>query len=162
MSGRGDDAFWREEVKPTLEVPTGPVWLRPGCQHEPDLRDIPDKFTMQDGTTVTTKKGKKFDDGKPDLSLVPRGLVEGCARAMMFGVGKYGRDNWRGGFEDSRLLAACLRHIMAYTNGDRVDRESGLCHLDHAAFSLAVVLDQLRARDGGDTVGHDDIPAGCV
>ena len=53
MSGRGDDAFWRDEkVKPTLEVPTGPVWLRPGGQHEPALRDITGSFTMQDGTIV--------------------------------------------------------------------------------------------------------------
>ena len=39
MSGRGDDAFWRDEkVKAEHEVLTGPVWLRPGGQHEPDGR----------------------------------------------------------------------------------------------------------------------------
>lgn len=103
-------------------------------------------------------EGKKYDTGKPDLSLVPIGLVEGCARAMMFGVGKYGRDNWRGGFDDSRLLAACLRHIMAYTNGERIDAESGLCHLDCASFSLGVVLDQIRKRESGADVGRDDLP----
>lgn len=102
--------------------------------------------------------GAKFDTGKPDISLVPVGLVEGCARAMMFGVGKYGRDNWRGGFEDSRLLAASLRHIFAYCDGERLDAESGLCHLDHAAFSLAVVLDQIRQREAGHDVGVDDLP----
>lgn len=106
----------------------------------------------------TVVEGRKFDAGKPDLSLVPRGLVEGCARAMMFGVGKYGRDNWRGGFDDSRLLAACLRHVMAYTNGERIDAESGLCHLDCASFSLGVVLDQLRLREAGTAVGRDDLP----
>lgn len=123
------------------KTPTGPVWLREGGQHAPEQSE-----------------GLKFDQGKPDLSLVPRGLVEGCARAMMFGVGKYGRDNWRSGFADSRLLAACLRHVMAYTNGERLDPESGLCHLDHAAFSLAVVLDQLRAREAGQGSGQDDLP----
>ena len=102
-------------------------------------------------------EGVKHDTGKPDLSMVPLGLVEGCARAMMFGVGKYGRDNWRGGFADSRLLAACLRHIMAYTNGERIDAESGLCHLDCAAFSLGVVLDQIRRREMGNDAGRDDL-----
>lgn len=107
--------------------------------------------------------GTKHDTGKPDLSLVPRGLVDGCARAMMFGVGKYGRDNWRSGFQDSRLLAACLRHVFAYCDGERTDEESGLSHLDHAAFSLAVVMDQLRQRKDGDDVGDDDLPVkgGC-
>ena len=41
-----------EKVKAEHEVLTGPVWLRPGGQHEPDLRDIPGKFTMSDGTVV--------------------------------------------------------------------------------------------------------------
>ena len=129
-----------EKAKAEHELLTGPVWLRPGGQHEQQTH------------------GVKHDSGKPDLSLVPLGLVEGCARAMMFGVDKYGRDNWRGGFADSRLLAACLRHVMAYTNGERVDQESGLCHLDHAAFSLAVVLDQLRERANGRAAGQDDLP----
>lgn len=102
--------------------------------------------------------GAKFDSDKPDLSLVPVGLVEGCARAMMFGCEKYSRDNWRGGFEDSRMLAACLRHIFAYCDGERHDPESRLCHLDHAAFSLAVVLDQIRQREAGHDAGVDDLP----
>ena len=55
MSGRGDDAYWRK-AKEKHELLTGPVWLRPGGQHEPDLRDIPDKFTMKDGTTVIVSK----------------------------------------------------------------------------------------------------------
>lgn len=41
-----------EKVKAEHELLTGPVWLRPGGQHEPDLRDIPDKFAMPDGTVV--------------------------------------------------------------------------------------------------------------
>lgn len=41
-----------EKVKAEHDVLTGPVWLRPGGQHEPDLRNIPDQFTMQDGTVV--------------------------------------------------------------------------------------------------------------
>ena len=34
------------------ETPTGPVWLRPGGQHEPELRNVPDQITMQCGTVV--------------------------------------------------------------------------------------------------------------
>ena len=41
-----------EKAKAEHELLTGPVWLRPGGQHEPDLRDVPDMFTMQDGTVV--------------------------------------------------------------------------------------------------------------
>lgn len=56
MSGRGDDAYWRK-AKAEHELLTGPVWLRPGGQHVPDLRDIPDKFTMQDGAVIVPKEG---------------------------------------------------------------------------------------------------------
>ena len=45
-----------EKAKAEHELLTGPVWLRPGGQHEPDLRDIPDKYTMEDGATVIVSK----------------------------------------------------------------------------------------------------------
>lgn len=103
-------------------------------------------------------QGKKFDDGKAKLSMLPRGGMEGAARALMFGEGKYGRDNWRTGFKDSRLIDASLRHITAYMNGERNDHESGLCHIDHALFSLMVVAEQLRKRETGKVSGEDDLP----
>lgn len=84
------------------------------------------------------KSALKFDSGKPDLALVPRASVEAIARAMMFGAEKYGRDNWRLGFDDNtRVLAAALRHIFAYVDGERTDPESGLSHLDHALAGLS-------------------------
>jgi hypothetical protein len=101
--------------------------------------------------------GVKHDGGKPKLSLVPRGLLEACARGMEYGLGKYGRDNWRGGFADSRLLDAALRHLVAYANGERDDRESGLSHIDHAICMLAFLADQLRQRADGKQIGDDDV-----
>ena len=83
MSGRGDDAYWRK-AKEKHELLTGPVWLRPGGQHEPDLRDIPDKFTMPDGTTVTTE-GVKFDSGKLRMDLLPPETIEALDRILTDG-----------------------------------------------------------------------------
>lgn len=80
--------------------------------------------------------GLKYDNGKPDLSLVDRSLVEAAARALMFGANKYGRDNYKKGIALERIYASLLRHIFARMSGEFKDPESGLDHLDHIAGNV--------------------------
>lgn len=89
---------------------------------------------------VVVGEGMKFDQGKPDLSLVPYIAVTTEALALGFGERKYGRYNYTAGFEVSRLTAAALRHIYQYNNGDTFDSESGLHHIGHARACLAMLL----------------------
>lgn len=84
--------------------------------------------------------GTKHDSGKPDLSLVPRVLIEAVAQALQFGEGKYGRYNYLKGFDSHRLIAACLRHLIAYQDGENLDPESNLPHLSHAVACLAMLM----------------------
>lgn len=86
------------------------------------------------------KTGTKYDANKTDYTLIPTAALEAEARALMFGEKKYGRYNYTAGFETSRLLAAALRHILAYRDGLSVDSESGLHHLGHARACLAMLL----------------------
>lgn len=95
---------------------------------------------MKHHPEVNAGGGTKHDQGKPDLSLVPTIALELEARALMFGEGKYGRYNYTQGFEVSRLLAAALRHILAYRDNQDHDPESGLHHLGHARACLAMLL----------------------
>jgi hypothetical protein len=87
----------------------------------------------------------KFDSDKPDLTLVSYHGMAAIARAMMYGVGKYGRDNYR---KDPRLgrvrlLAAALRHIaLACVPGKELDDDSGLPHTYHAAAALCMLHDE--------------------
>ena len=94
---------------------------------------------------AASKSGTKHDTGKVDISLVPLVATEAEARALMFGEKKYGRYNYTQGFETSRLVAACLRHVLAYQDGEDTDPESGLSHLGHAKACLSMLLhcDQL-------------------
>lgn len=95
--------------------------------------------------------GVKFDNGKPPLGLIPRQALEAEARVMAFGAEKYGRDNWRGGMDWSRLTDAALRHITAFVDGEDLDPETGLPHLAHARCCMAFLL-----AYGALELGQDD------
>lgn len=89
------------------------------------------------------KKGTKHDNNyieKPPLDLLTLEFLEGTAQALGFGASKYGRHNFREGIEHSRLIAAALRHINQYNNGEDLDKESKLSHLSHAAASLNMLM----------------------
>lgn len=85
--------------------------------------------------------GRKDDSGKVDYSQLSRAMIEPMIRALMFGANKYKKFNHKGGFENTRLLAASLRHIMAFMDGEDLDPESGESHLAHGMAALAILLD---------------------
>lgn len=60
------------------------------------------------------KKGRKFDTGKPDLTLLPYEVLEECAKVLMYGASKYDRWDWVGGLEYSRVGAGALRHYYKF------------------------------------------------
>ena len=99
--------------------------------------------------------GLKHDGDKPDLSLISRELMEEVAKVRMFGVKKYGRDNWKLGFKVTRSCAAALRHIFAFLSGETNDSESGLSHLAHAVCCLEHAIYDMKHRraDNDDRLG---------
>lgn len=84
---------------------------------------------------------KKNDQSKPPLAMLPTKALVKIARVLEFGAAKYGRDNWRGGMDWTRMLDASLRHITAYMEGEDCDPETGLSHIAHAACCLLFLLD---------------------
>lgn len=99
------------------------------------------------------KKAIKHDSSKPDLTLVPPELIEQVAVVMGFGAKKYGRNNWKDGMEQSRYLAAAMRHINSLLKGEEFDSESGLSHIAHAATNLAFLLHYRENNLGTDNLG---------
>lgn len=75
--------------------------------------------------------GTKYDQDKPRMDLLDADAMEGVAKVLTFGAQKYAAHNWRGGINNSRLLAAMLRHTFAIMRGEYVDPESNLPHIDH-------------------------------
>ena len=82
-------------------------------------------------------EGNKFDATKLRIDLIPPTAIKGLAHVLGYGAKKYGDYNWYKGVEYSRLYSACLRHLIAWWEGEDYDQESGLTHVDHAMCNLA-------------------------
>lgn len=102
--------------------------------------------------TPALVEARKFDDAKVRVDLVPRSFIEAAARAFSYGAKKYAAYNYLAGqgLEHHRLYGALLRHLLAYWSGEDNDPESGLSHLDHAAASLAMLIEHKARAKGVD------------
>ena len=96
---------------------------------------------MSVGDVNSDKRGSgaRFNDGKPDLSLIPLCTLVDEARVWMYGREKYAAWNWAKGMPWSVALACTLRHLAAWQAGEQDDPESGLPHLAHAMCNLRML-----------------------
>jgi len=90
--------------------------------------------------------GKKFDDGKFRMDLLPPQFMREVARVLAYGAEKYDEYNWLLGVQYNRLYAATLRHLLSWWEGEENDPESGLSHISHAACNLAFILQFIHQK----------------
>jgi hypothetical protein len=95
---------------------------------------------------IMSKEGVKHDQDKPMLNLIDPQAIEGLAAVLTFGAKKYAADNWRGGINNSRLIASLLRHLFAIMRGEYIDPESGLPHIDHVGCNWMFLSNNLKNR----------------
>lgn len=81
----------------------------------------------------TMKKSLRYNEGKPKLSFVlsAKPALEGAARVLEKGADKYERDNWKEHTELDVPIDSLLRHLAAFCDGEALDAETGLPHVDH-------------------------------
>lgn len=113
---------------------------------DPKPQNIPfdwNKITVTNSTLTAIGGGSamKFDGDKLPVNLLSTEALNQTAAVLKFGADKYHAHNWRDGFAWSRPLAAAMRHIMAYNDGEDKDPESGLSHLAHAACCIMFLLE---------------------
>jgi hypothetical protein len=97
-------------------------------------------------------EGKKFDQGKPRVSLLSSDAILEVAKVATMGAQKYDDHNWRKGMKWSRLMDAAERHLLSYNKGDRIDNESSLSHLAHVAWNILALIEYEK-----NNVGEDDL-----
>lgn len=96
-------------------------------------------------------EGRKDDQGKIRMELIPPELMIAVGDILTSGAIKYADRNWEHGMDWSRVYGAMLRHQNAWWGGEDTDPESGRSHLWHVACCAAFLLTyEMRG------VGRDD------
>lgn len=84
---------------------------------------------------------KKNDQDKLPYHLLPFDSIDKIVEVQKFGIAKYGANTWQKVPNGKkRYIAAALRHISKFNQGERFDSESNLNHLAHATCSLIYAL----------------------
>jgi|14BtaG_2_1085337.scaffolds.fasta_scaffold00263_31 hypothetical protein len=88
-------------------------------------------------------KAKRDNGGKAPVHYIftAPDAVDAIVRVMETGANKYGKNDWKRGFEDGEGLDSVLRHIQSHISGNLIDEESQQLHLANAAAGLIMYLD---------------------
>jgi|688.fasta_scaffold1098427_2 hypothetical protein len=107
-----------------------------------------------DALRYGVKTGVKFDQDKPQWTLVPFKALDEVVKVLTIGARKYAPDNWKKvPNARQRYIDAAFRHMSAYAAGEKLDDETGKSHLAHAMccllFLLAFDLDKTLEKTNG-------------
>lgn len=94
--------------------------------------------------------GTKHDSGKPRMSLVSPVAIMKLAQVMTDGEKKYSANNWRLGFDWTRIADAADRHLTMWVAGMDNDPDSGRSNLAHAMACLMMLLEFEETKAGND------------
>jgi hypothetical protein len=132
---------------------------KPDAAHFGDLlRDA----TFAGGAPVDPPKSVNPKDGigntKLPLHLWPFSATAHGSLALLDGMLKYGRLNWRGTeVRASVYVGALMRHVAEWMEGQTSDPKSGLHPLAHALACIAILLD---AEAAGTLIDDRNYPGG--
>lgn len=85
--------------------------------------------------------GVKHDKEKPRWDLLPLAEISEVVDVMTYGAKKYSEYNWQKvDRPNARYTAAAMRHIVAWSLGEKKDPESGKHHLAHAICCLLFLI----------------------
>lgn len=93
---------------------------------------------------------------KPPMHLVPPAAKIYLSQGFADGAEKYGPYNWReNSVAASVYVAAAMRHIDQWYDGEEFAEDSGVHHLAHALSCLAIIAD---ARETGNLIDDRPLP----
>lgn len=92
-----------------------------------------------------SNKCYKDTRGKPKLSLIPYKALVDVALVREFGNRKYKGDTAHLVSTDD-FIDAAIRHLYKHVDGERIDPESDLSHLAHAATSILLAINNTKRK----------------
>lgn len=114
--------------------------------------EAPANPTQLVGTNPKDRLGLK----KVQLNLVPPSSIIYQALAMEDGARKYGPYNWRANKVIASIyVAAAMRHLQAWFDGEEVAPDSQKPHLGHVLACLGILVD---AKETGNLVDDRPLP----
>jgi hypothetical protein len=111
------------------------------------------KALEEEALKKSTNGGIKFDDDKPDYSLLPPNALDDVVKVLTIGAKKYDRDNWKK-LDDinNRYFAAAQRHMWALRRNEELDSETGIHHAAHAICCMMFLLEFYYLQKEKDSV----------
>lgn len=96
---------------------------------------------IDDGKVIPPTVGVKYDNDKPQWSLLPFRALKEVVEVLTYGAKKYAPDNWKK-VPDARrrYIDAGFRHLTAYASGEKHDPETGKHHLAHAICCMLYLV----------------------
>jgi hypothetical protein len=117
-------ADFEDTKKPCLGCSGFNKWVDRDTFAEPKITSV---------SGVVQGQGVKFDQGKPQWSLMPWKALSQVVDVLTYGAKKYSPDNWKKvPNARQRYIDAGFRHVTAYALGEKNDSETGKNHLAHA------------------------------
>jgi len=96
--------------------------------------------TKENPIVLDAPAGRKDDQGKCRLDLLPLDALWETGKVYSMGAGKYDDWNWANGIKYSRVIAALLRHLFKWVMGETHDQEDGQHHLSSVVWGGLALL----------------------
>ncbi len=92
--------------------------------------------------------GYRYNSKKLRFDLLPADALTELVKVYTQGAQKYEPRNWELGLSWTETSGSLLRHLFKFMMGEKIDEDSGLHHMAHAAWN-AITLLAMSLRDAG-------------
>lgn len=139
-SSRSSGAFDHVSGAPLPPDRYGWIGRDPGADRaKPDHTDGCSGLGEANMPNTGLGSGVRKSAGKNRLDLLPWDAIEAVGRVNTFGAIKYSDRNWELGMRWGECFAALLRHAFKFWRGEKVDEETGECHMAHVVWNALVL-----------------------
>jgi hypothetical protein len=130
----------------------GRIWVWVGARGYYETAGEKSEYDIVGYAKMTPNNvGIKYDSEKPRPYTLLQSLAKslnGIIKVLEYGAKKYDVDNWKRVEPlEQKYMDALTRHYLAILNGEELDAESGLPHIDHLICNAMFVSQRKKEKD---------------